>query len=234
MAIIGLIPARGGSKGIPRKNLANLNGQPLISYSINSGLKSKYIDKLIVSTDDIEIANISKNLGAEVPFIRPQKLSDDFTPIVEVLNHCLNWFKKYDTYIEALVLLQPTSPLRKAIHIDQAIKLFRSNLASSVVSVVKVPHQYSPFSVMKINNDKTLNYFLKEGSSYTRRQDKPDFFARNGPSILVTKPEIIRQRDLYGNKCYPYVMDPKDSIDIDSYEDLLLADMEIKKRINES
>ena len=230
MAIFGLIPARGGSKGIPRKNLVNLNGQPLISYTINSGLQAKYIDKLIVSTDDIEIANISKDLGAEVPFIRPKNLSDDFTPMVDVLNHFLNFIEKYETNIEAIVLLQPTSPLRKAIHIDESIEIFRSNFASSVVSVVKVPHQYSPLSVMKLNSNKTLNFFLNEGSSLTRRQDKPEFFARNGPSILVIKPNLIKKRDLYGNKCYPYIMDLKDSIDIDSPYDLFLADLSIKNK----
>ena len=150
---LAIIPARGGSKGIPKKNIKSLLGKPLIQYTIESALKSKYLDKIVVSTDDKKIADISEKLGAEIPCLRPKKLARDNTLILPVLQHMVNFLKKKENYNPfAIVLLQPTSPLRTVRHIDEAIELFlKKPKADSLVSVMQVPHNMTPISLMKID-----------------------------------------------------------------------------------
>ncbi len=229
MTVLAVIPARGGSKGIPRKNLAILAGQPLISYSIKAALQSQYVHRTIVSTDDQTIADVALECGAEVPFLRPTDLAGDLTPMFEVLSHVLDWFEKSYDKLTALVLLQPTSPLREAVHIDEAIRLFLSNSVSSVVSVREVPHQYSPVSVMSMK-DNRLEPFLPEYKKVLRRQDKPVLYARNGPAVLVMKPGTIRSGDLYGDNCAPYLMSETDSHDIDTQADLEYIEWLMERR----
>ena len=218
MNIIGIIPARGGSKGIPRKNLVKISNTPLIGFTIIAAKKSKFISDVIVSSDDEEIIEISRNYGADVPFIRPQKLSNDNTPMISVIKHSLDYFKNIFLNIDALVLLQPTSPLRDEKHIDEAIQLFLESNASSVVSVTTVPHQYSPECLLKINNEGFLDPISSK--KYFNRQDKPKYYARNGPAIVVINPEVISKNDLYGDNSIPYIMDIEQSIDIDNLSDL--------------
>ena len=224
MTVIGFIPARGGSKGIPRKNIVEINGRPLISYTIGSSKESKLIDRTIVSTDDDEIASISASFGAEIPYIRPDEIAQDSTSMICVLNHFVLWLEENDIDVECIALLQPTSPFRKGIHIDEAISIFRASNASSVVSVVEVPHQFNPYSIMKISQDKSIKPYLNQTPTILRRQDKPKFFARNGPAILICRPEIIKNNELYGEYCLPYFMSNFNSIDIDSPYDMKLAD----------
>ena len=150
MTTIAIIPARGGSKGIPRKNLAMLNHQPLIAYSIQAAFQAKDIDHVVVSTDAPEIADVSRALGAEVPFMRPPALAADDTPMLSVLLHALDWYEAKGISLETVILLQPTSPFRTGSHIDDVIKLFRLHKPSSVVSVMEVPHSFNPVSVLKI------------------------------------------------------------------------------------
>ena len=219
MTILAVIPARGGSKGIPRKNLALLNHKPLLSYSIEAAEYATSINRIVVSTNDAEIAEVARQYGAEVPFIRPAELSGDKALILDVLQHALSWHESNFGEVEAVVLLQPTSPLRRAEHIDEAVALFRARCASSVVSVVEVPHQFNPISVMSIT-DGMLRPFLEQGELITRRQDKPRVFARNGPAVLVCHPITLKHGDLYGPRCVPYLMSEHDSIDIDEPDDL--------------
>lgn len=219
MTIIAVIPARGGSKGIPRKNLVLLNRRPLIFFSIDAARQARAIDRTWVSTDDAEIAEVSRKSGAEVPFMRPADLADDAAPMLGVLRHALEWHEKTAGALEAVVLLQPTSPLRQAQHIDEAIVLFRSSGASSVVSVMEVPHQFNPVSVMSLREG-VLQPFLRAGQPITRRQDKPRVFARNGPAILVCHPDTLKAGELYGPRCVPYVMSANESLDIDTLDDL--------------
>lgn len=218
MNIIGIIPARGGSKGIPRKNIVSISNTPLIGFTITAAKKSKLLSKVIVSSDDKEIISISKKFGADVPFIRPQNLSNDNTPMISVIRHSLDFLKQSFKSIEALVLLQPTSPLRNEKHIDEAIQLFLETKASSVVSVTQVPHQYIPDCLLSINN----NGFLDPVSSkkYLNRQAKPKYYARNGPAILVVNPEVIIKNELYGDNSIPYIMNIDESIDVDNFSDL--------------
>ncbi len=215
---IAIIPARGGSKGIIRKNLSLICNQPLIGYSIKAAIKSKLIDRVIVSSDDEEIIQVAKSFGAEVPFKRPDEISSDQTAMIDVLKHMVSYLVDNNESIEAIVLLQPTSPLRTEKHIDEAISQFRSSKASSVVSVIEVPHQFNPYSVLSLNQNGELRPI--KDKTFTRRQDKPKFYARNGPAILVVSPSLILDNELYGQTSLPYFMTIEDSLDIDKKEDL--------------
>jgi CMP-N,N'-diacetyllegionaminic acid synthase len=230
MSIVAVIPARGGSKGIPRKNLVQLAGRPLIGYSIQAARGASCIDRVLVSTDDIEIAEAARALGADTPFLRPANLAGDTAPMLGVLQHAQAWLLAQDVAVEALVLLQPTSPLRTSRHIEDAVAIFRSSPASSVVSVVEVPHQFNPVSVMKVSAQGTLACFINDQVAITRRQDKPKAYARNGPAVLVCHPDTLRAGELYGDHCMPYLMSEDDSLDIDVPRDLFLAEQALLAR----
>ncbi len=209
MNIIGIIPARGGSKGIPKKNIKLLNGKPLIAYTIESALKSK-LDKVIVSTDCEEIAEVSRKYGIEV-IIRPQALAQDETPTLPVLQDVVfQLSEKYD----AVMTLQPTSPLRTVKHIDEAINLFGNNSAAdSLVSVVEVPHSFVSEKLMKFDGQ-----YLVGSTTPKRRQDTQIKYARNGAAIYITKIDKL-QEYIYGGKIIPYFMKKIESFDIDDMED---------------
>ena len=224
MSIVAVIPARGGSKGILRKNLVSIAGRPLIAYAIETAKGAASIDRVLVSTDDDEIANLALGLGAEVPFLRPAELSNDTAPMLGVLRHALAHLDIQGEKVSALVLLQPTSPLRTVRHIEESISLFRSVNASSVVSVVEVPHRFNPVSVMKLTDQETLTPFVEGPYIPNRRQEKQKAFARNGPVVLVCNPATLRSGELYGERCIPYLMLEEESLDIDNLEDLHLAE----------
>ncbi len=230
MSIVAVIPARGGSKGIPRKNLVRIAGRPLIAYAIDAALTAASVDRVLISTDDSEIADVARELGAEVPFLRPPALADDTAPMLGVLRHALAWLESQGVAVEAMVLLQPTSPLRTSRHVEEAIAQFRSAPASSVVSVVEVPHQFNPVSVMKLSAQGTLAPFFGGQAVVTRRQDKPKAYARNGPAVLVCHPDTLRSDELYGSSCRPYFMSEEDSLDIDTPQDLILAEQALLDR----
>lgn len=223
MSIVAVIPARGGSKGIHRKNLVQIAGRPLIYYSIEASRNAASVDRVLISTDDSEIADVARELGAEVPFLRPRELAGDASPMLGVMQHALHWLVADGEPVEAILLLQPTSPLRTVEHIDSAINLFKSSDASSVVSVVEVPHRFHPESVMKLTPHQTLAPFHGESAGQARRQDKPTIYARNGPSVLVCHRETLIRGELYGNRCIPFLMRDEESLDIDTPEDLLQA-----------
>lgn len=226
MKFLGLIPARGGSKSIPHKNIVDLSGKPLLSYTIEAAQGSRHLDRVILSTDDAEIAEVGRSYGVEIPFMRPEELARDDTPSIEVVAHILDWLKENESWQpEAVVLLQPTSPLRTAVHIDEAVDLFVAKKADTVVSVIEVPHRFSPYSIMQLE-DGYLRDFWTEDVEFDRyrRQEMPKLYARNGPAILVTKTDVILDSNsFYGSKVIPYIMREEVSIDIDNYHDLELA-----------
>lgn len=228
--IIGLIPARGGSKSIPRKNLAMLAGRPLLAHTTAAALAARQLDRTLLSTDDDEIAAAGRDLGIEVPFLRPPELSGDTADMLPVMRHTLDFLDAQGVVATALVLLQPTSPLRRAEHIDAAIELFVAQGADTVVSVTEVPHQFNPVSVMTLDGA-TLRPFLP-GPAILRRQDKPHVVARNGPAILIVGRETLHRGTLYGEKTLGYVMSAKDSLDIDEPDDLWLAEQYLARRNN--
>ncbi len=227
--ILGLIPARGGSKGIPQKNLAPLAGRPLIAHTIEAGLAAPSLSRLIVSTDDERIAEVSRELGAEVPFLRPAELATDQAPALAVIRHALEWLDQDGWRAEVVVYLQPTSPLRQAEHIEAAVEKLREEQADTVVSVVEVPHHMNPVSVMKLEHGLLTPFLGQEGP--LRRQDKPRVYARNGPAVLALRRETVLVRDtLYGPRTLPLIMEPDESLDIDSPLDLELAEWLLQRR----
>jgi CMP-N,N'-diacetyllegionaminic acid synthase len=217
LSVVGLIPAREGSKGLPRKNLAPLAGKPLVTWAIEVSEASDSIDRTVVSTDSEEIATLARELAVDV-LGRPPELAADDTPMLDVVLHALRELSG----TEVLVLLQPTSPLRRAEHVDEAVRLLRETGADSVVSVVEVPHQFTPNSLMELREGRLTPLVA---ATVTRRQDKPTLYARNGPAVLVLRADRVGSPEgLYGGDCRPYVMDARDSIDVDGPLELELAE----------
>jgi len=209
MKTLGIIPARGGSKGIPKKNIKLLCGKPLIAYTIKSALGS-ILDRVIVSTDCAEIAEVSRRYGAEV-MMRPNVLAKDDTPTLPVLKDVVD---KLDGKYDVVVTLQPTSPLRTAKHINESLILFEKEYqADSLVSVVEIPHSYSPEKLMTFDGQ-----YLNGNLQVKRRQDMQEMFARNGAAIYITKIENL-SKYIFGGKILPYFMRRIDSFDIDDIED---------------
>jgi CMP-N,N'-diacetyllegionaminic acid synthase len=230
MNVLGVIPARGGSKGIPMKNLAPLCGRPLLAYTADAVKESRKLTRTIVSTDDERIADSARSLALEVPFMRPSSLAEDDAPMLPVLQHAIAAMRADGFDADMVVLLQPTSPLRRGEHIDAAVAWLERVRGDSVVSVVAVPHQFNPTSVMRVEEG-LLKPFL-DGPSATRRQDKPQLFARNGPAVLAVHTQVIEGGSLYGDESWPLLMTAEDSLDIDTPWDLRLAESIIAARVN--
>jgi CMP-N,N'-diacetyllegionaminic acid synthase len=227
VSLIGLVPARGGSKEIPRKNLALCGGKSLLAWTAEAAFGSKVLDRVILSTDDAEIADVGQSLGLEVPFLRPASLSNDEAPMHGVISHALSAVRAGGTQPEALVLLQPTSPLRNARHIAEAVDLFRGAGAATVVSVTRVPHRFVPSSIMRSQDGRLVPY---EGNEIgpTRRQEKAKLFARNGPAVLIIRSGVIEAGKLYGDPTLGYEMDEMTSLDVDGPDQLRFADLLIR------
>lgn len=225
--ILALIPARGGSKGIPRKNIMPIAGKPLIAYSILSAQASRHINRIVVSTDDEEIAEVARAWGVKVPFMRPAGLAQDHTPSLPVTQHAVQWLQQHQNWhTDILLLLQPTSPLRQTHHIDQALDYLLQAQADTIVSVVKVPHRYTPYNIMQLEEGK-LQDFWQDPLPFDRyrRQNLPTFYARNGPAILACKTAVLfDQKSFYGNHILPYEMPESASVDIDTPFDAQLVE----------
>ena len=226
--VLGIIPARGGSKGIPHKNLALVGGRPLLAYTADAVNESARLTRTVVSTDDEQIADSARSLGLDVPFLRPSSLAADDTPMLPVLQHAVDTLKSEGFTADIVVLLQPTSPLRRGEHIDAAIVWLERAGGDSVVSVVEVPHQFSPVSIMR-GDDGWLFPFL-DGPAVTQRQDKPRLYARNGPAVLAVRASVIAGGSLYGDRSWPLVMKPEESVDVDTPWDLSLVEWALSVR----
>lgn len=230
MNVLGVIPARGGSKSIPRKNLAPLAGRPLLAYTCEAARRSRRLTRVVLSTDDAEIAAVGRECGVPAPFTRPPALAGDETPMVEVLRHAVAWIEAHEGFAtDAVVVLQPTSPLRRAEHIDAAVDLLLVTGADTVVSVVEVPHQFNPVSVVCLGAQGELRPYV-DGPLILRRQDKPRVYARNGPAVLAVRREQVEQGRLYGPVVRPLEMSLADSVDIDTTDDLALAEFWLTRR----
>lgn len=227
--IIAIIPARGGSKRLPGKNIKKLLGKPLIAWTIEAAQKSKYLERIIVSTEDKKIARISQKYGAET-IKRPKKLSADEAKTIDVVFDALKSLKRKNYTPELMVLLQPTSPLRTSEDIDKAIKIFLKNKCKSVISVREI--ESSTYWCFQI--DKYLKpFFGKKYFQKTRRQ-LPKIYKPNG-AIFISRPEILfKHRSFYCDKTLPYIMPLKRSIDIDNEIDLKLAGLIIKNERNKN
>jgi len=233
MNVLGLIPARGGSKGIPQKNIASLDGRPMLAYTAEAALASKRITRAILSTNDEQIAKVGRECGIEVPFLRPPELARDDTPSLPVAQHAVRWLEEREGWkADVLVLLQPTSPLRRADHIDQALARMEELGADTVVSVVEVPHRFSPYSVMRMENG-VLKDFWNDPLPFDRfrRQSAPVLYARNGPAVLACRTQVLFERSgFYGERIAPFEMSEEDSADVDTPLDLRLAAFLLSER----
>ncbi|OGY65327.1 MAG: hypothetical protein A3A16_02675 [Candidatus Harrisonbacteria bacterium RIFCSPLOWO2_01_FULL_44_18] len=238
MRVLAIVPARGGSKGIPRKNIRPLLGKPLIAWTIEEAKKSRLLNRIIVSTDDSEIAEVAKQYGAEAPFLRPPEISHDFSTDVEFLVHTLDWLKENEDYEPDIILrLPPTSPLRAAAHINEGIqKLLDTPDADAVRPICEAPKH--PYKLWKISDDQRfLEPFLPK--SFTGfdephnlpRQLFPKVYIHTGAMDVMRLRTIKEQKSTSGKKLAYFFMDPADSINIDSPIDFEMAEFFLKKRL---
>jgi CMP-N,N'-diacetyllegionaminic acid synthase len=213
--ILAVITARGGSKGVPRKNIKKLGGRPLISYTIDIAKKSDLITDLIVSTDDVEIADIARKNGANVPFIRPEELSRDHIPHLPVMKHSIKFMEnKLGIMFDYIVILQPTSPFRTKEDLDGTIKKLIDTGADSAVSVVEIEENH-PVKIKKLEGNRVLPYCAEEVEG-TRRQDLPTAYKRSGAVYAMKRDLIMKEDKLYGDYIAGYVVPKERSIDIDT------------------
>ena len=216
---LAVILARGKSKRLPRKNVLDLSGKPLIAWSIEAGLKSKYIDKLVVSSDDEEILEISNKFGSDT-LKRPDKLAGDTSTSLDAIKHSITIFERYD-YV---MLLQPTSPLRNDKHIDEAIELLGQKDADAVISLCEMSH--SPLWCNTLDDNLSMTSFLKDEVLNKRSQDLEKFYRLNGAIYLCKTEKLLKENSFFlKDNIFAYVMDKKSSIDIDEQIDFELASL---------
>lgn len=226
--ILALLTARGGSKGVPRKNIREVGGKPLITWTIEAALKSAHDLRVLVSTDDVEIAAVSKASGAEVPFLRPDHLAVDTASSEAVVFHALDWLERQANYRPDLILLlQPTSPLRTSQDIDDALQLQMENDAEAVVSVTmnERPIQW----LRKVDDEGILAHVVTTGH-IARRQEAEQLYQLNGAIYLIKPDVLVREKTFYPPRTHAYIMPPERSLDIDTDFDLLLADFLLTDR----
>lgn len=215
MTILGLIPARRGSKGVPYKNLEPLAGKSLVRRAVECARDAGVCDRVVLSTEDAAIAAEGRAAGAEVPFERPASLASDETPMMDVVLHALDTLRQAGYEPDAVMLLQPTSPLRRPEHLRRAVELLADN--DSVCSVVPLPREHCPLFVMRIEGG-YLDFFLPDGAKFTRRQDVPQAYRRDGTVYLARTSLIRERRTLYGDRCVPMILDAAESLTIDAPE----------------
>tara|TARA_B110000908_G_scaffold25984_1_gene29962 strand:- start:1370 stop:2062 length:693 start_codon:yes stop_codon:yes gene_type:complete len=229
MRVLAIIPARGGSKGVPGKNIKLLSGKPLIEYTTQVALQSKLLTKVSVSSDDDKIIEVAKNTGVEVPFKRPSNLSEDATPTLPVIKHALAYYKNIGEEFDAICLLQVTSPFRTVDFLDNALQKFINEGADSLISVQKVPHEYNPHWTFELNEGGNLKIATGEEKIISRRQDLPTTYHRDG-SIYITKTSVILEKNsLYGNTIAYIESKEKNFVNIDTLRDWGKAEEIIKR-----
>jgi len=221
--ILGLIPARGGSKGVPEKNIKPLLGKPLIEYTVEAGKQSKYIDHLIVSTDSEKIAQVCINIQVDVPFIRPDYLASDTAKAIGVIQHAIRTMEKLDGVVYDLVVyLEPPNPLRLVVDIDNCIELFVKEEPDCVVSVQEA-NQFHPILMKKIEDGRLKPIWKDEPEGVPRQQYNPTAYMRNG-AVYVFRKEMIMNNILYGKDILPYIMPLERSVCIDDMMDWYVAE----------
>jgi len=231
--VLGIITARGGSKSIPRKNVKELGGKPLIAYTVEAAKESEIFDRIILSTDDKEIAEVGKKYGAEIPFMRPEGLAEDSTPTMPVLKHAVTWMKENKNYHPDFVaILQPTAPFRQPRHLKEAFALLKKNNADSVISVAQIPGHSNPMWALRLD-DQGLASLLVSGDlvrkRIPRRQDLPTAYTNSG-HLYIFKTDLLfaPEPNFYGDKVAAYVVEDKYCINIDGPEDWERAEKAIR------
>jgi len=232
-SFLAIIPARGGSKRLPQKNILDLGGKPLIAWTIEAAKNVKYFDEIMVSTDDKKIAEISRDYGSKIPFLRPDYLATDTVKTVDVVIDIIKYYREeLNQVFDVIVVLQPTSPLRDNKDIDNAIELFIGKKANAVISVCEAEH--SPMWSNTLPKNLSMNNFLKDEIINVRSQDLETFYRLNG-AVYIVRTDILlnEQRFFPEEKSYAYVMKKDKSIDIDTKTDFRLAEILINKKIYE-
>ncbi len=225
LGVLAIIPARGGSKGVPRKNIKDLCGKPLIAWTIEAALKSGAIDRCIVSTDDEEIAEVSRRFGADVPFLRPTNLASDASTGMDPVLHALDLLPGY----KYVILMQPTSPLREAIDVRSAIKIATENNYPSFVSVSEAARH--PFYCFKLAPDNFMAPFLVPPNNI-RRQDLPRAYALNGAIYIAQVDWLLKNKSFISEKTRAFLMPFEKSIDIDTITDFEIAEFLLSKKLS--
>lgn len=224
--VLAIIPARGGSKSIPKKNIVPLGGKPLIAHVIETALRAPSVSRVVVSTDDEEIAAVSREHGADVPFMRPPDLARDDSPTLPAIEHAVAWLDSNEGYKpEIIVLLQATSPFTSEAEIEEAFRLLESRPdADAVTTVIEAPHNFHPYNIRRINEDGTVVFMMeKEHFLHTTRQSKPKTYAF-GNAYVFRRQTLVEQKSLFGRKCLPVVIDPLLAFDINDPHDLIVAE----------
>lgn len=222
--VLGLISARGGSKGLPGKNIRMLAGRPLIVHTIEAALNAANVDRVVVSTDSHEIAAIARMAGAEVPFVRPAELARDDTPSLPVSQHAVAWLRDKEGWAcDILAELPPVAPLRTSQDIDASLAMLIETGADSVISLCAVEGAYHPYWMKRIDNDRVIP-LMDLPREYTRRQDLPPVYRRNGAIIAVWAKVLMEHGTYYGREIRGYMMPDERSIDIDNELDFAVAE----------
>lgn len=232
-SFLAIIPARSGSKGLANKNIKELCGKPLLAWSIEAGLKSKYIDKVVVSTDSDEYAKIAKAYGAEAPFLRPKELSEDTSTTFDSIKHTIDFYiNKHNQIFDYIVLLEPTSPLREAMDIDKAIEMLFNNLyANSIVGICKCESQNPEFLITLQQQTQTIDGFLNQDFSPIRRQDVRDFYFFEGTIYISETKTLLHYKNFYHRNTMGYIVPKWKSLEIDDIDDFIMVETMMKKYI---
>jgi CMP-N-acetylneuraminic acid synthetase len=229
---IGLVPGRGGSKGIPRKNIRPLCGRPLLEYTADAALASRSLARVLLSTDDLEVAEVGRRCGLEVPFIRPAHLAADETPTLDVVRHAIAWLEEHGEHLDAVCVLQPTHPFRRVEDIDACVELLDVAGADAVVTVLAVPPEYNPHWTYEQDQEGTLHISTGEVDPVPRRQDLPAAFRREG-SVYVTRRNVIMDRNsMYGTRMLGYLVSERGRVNIDTLDDWARAEQLLREGID--
>ncbi len=232
MRVLGIVPARGGSKGIPRKNVRYLCGRPLLAYTAEAALKARRLTRVVLSTEDEEIARVGREYGLEVPFLRPTELAQDDSPTLPVVQHVLRQLLASGDSYDAVCLLQPTHPLRRAEDIDFCIGMLEDSGADAVVSVLPVPAEHNPHWTYFRAPGGNLRLSTGEASPIPRRQSLPPAFHREGSIYVTRAPVILEQNSLFGARLLGHEVDPAQSVNIDGPHDWQRAEHLISNRLS--
>lgn len=222
-SFLGIIPARGGSRRLPRKNVLNLGDKPLIAWTIEAALGCQFLDEVMVTTEDTEIAEVAKQYGANVPFIRPTVLAKDISTSIDTVKHAIDFYKyEWGKHFDFIVLLQPTSPLRNSQHISEAIELLISKNADAIISVCEVDH--SPLWMNTLPADHSMTGFIRDEIKNTRSQDLPKNYRLNG-AIYICRTDLLMKENTFfiADNVFAYIMNNNVSVDIDDLSGFLLA-----------
>jgi CMP-N,N'-diacetyllegionaminic acid synthase len=231
MKVLGIVPARGGSKAIPRKNIAPLLGKPLLAYTAQSARAAKRLARTVLSTEDEEISRVGQEYGLEVPFLRPRELAQDETPTILVLQDVIRRLADAGECYDAVFILQPTNPLRQATDIDGAIELLETTEADSVISFVDVGEKHPARMKFITSEGEVIDPPFKEKLEGQRRQELPKLYLREGSVYVTQRRVLMEQNSIQGRHCRAWIIPPERACNIDSPFDLFLAEQMLKHRV---